>query len=172
MDYTYPYSSPLGSITLASDGEMLTGLWFDGQRFFGSSLGPVHAEKSLPVFDQTMRWLDAYFKGQDPGERPMMNLRGTAFSRRVWQILLSIPYGQTMTYGGIAALLGKTMSAQAVGGAVARNPISIIIPCHRVVGANGRLTGYAGGLQRKTALLCLEGAAGLDPAKLKYEEKR
>lgn len=153
MDYIAHYNSPLGDITLASDGTSLVGLWFDGQRHFGSTLvtpTPVPAE--LPAFDETRRWLDIYFSGREPDFFPTLLLRGTTFQRRVWDVLMTIPYGSTVTYGELARLLG-IRSAQAVGGAVGRNPISIIVPCHRVVGSDGSLTGYAGGLQRKQFLL-------------------
>lgn len=157
MDYTFHYDSPLGGITLASDGECLTGLWFDGQAHFGETLGSEHREAPLPVFDQTARWLDVYFGGNAPDFTPPLRLKTTAFRRAVWETLRLIPYGQTMTYGEIAARMGlPPASARAVGGAVGHNPISIIIPCHRVVGADGRLTGYAGGIERKAALLRLE----------------
>ena len=159
MDYTWHYDSPLGRITLASDGEALVGLWFDGQKHFAGGLDPEHEERRLPVFDDACRWLDIYFSGQVPDFTPKLNMRATAFRRKVWEILLTIPYGGTMTYGEIAARLGggeKRVSARAVGGAVGHNPISLIIPCHRVVGTGGRLTGYAAGLDRKAELLRME----------------
>ena len=157
MDYTAHYPSPLGGITMASDGTALVGLWFDGQRHFASTLAPQHAEMpSAEPFAQARRWLDAYFSGRRPGFTPPLLLRGTAFRRRVWQALLAIPYGQTATYGSLAAQLG-CRSAQAVAGAVGHNPVSIVIPCHRVVGADGSLTGYAAGLDRKAHLLRTEG---------------
>ena len=164
MDYLHHYSSPLGGITLASDGEALTGLWFDGQKYFGSTLSADHEEKDLPVFETAERWLDLYFGGIVPDFMPPVTMRGSAFRRAVWEILLTIPYGQTMTYGEIAARIAEQkglarMSAQAVGGAVGHNPISLIIPCHRVVGADGSLTGYAGGIDRKAKLLEMEKAA-------------
>ena len=155
MDYTYHYDSPLGGITLASDGEALTGLWFDGQKYFADTLDAEYAEKALPVFDEAARWLDLYFGGTVPDFAPKLNPRGSAFRRMVWNVLLSIPYGHTMTYGEIAQRLG-CRSAQAVGGAVGHNPISLIIPCHRVLGADGSLTGYAGGVDKKRRLLELE----------------
>ena len=158
MEFIYPYDSPLGSMTMASDGEALTGLWFDDQEHFASVLSPQHEQRQLPVFKKTAAWLDAYFRGGSPREMPPYRLRGTAFRLAVWKQLLSIPYGKTATYGDIACILGS--SARAVGNAVGHNPISILIPCHRVIGAGGKLTGYAGGLDRKTALLCLE-AGGL-----------
>lgn len=165
-DYINHCQSPLGTITLASDGQRLTGLWFENQKYFGSSLSGTEdpIEKALPVFDQTKQWLDLYFNGLQPDFTPSLNLRGTAFRQSVWLLLAQIPYGQTSTYGEIAALVAKEkglsrFSAQAVGQAVGHNPISLIIPCHRVVGANGSLTGYAGGLERKDWLLKLESAA-------------
>lgn len=153
MQYIYHYKSPLGGITMASDGTSLTGLWFDGQKYFAEGLAETAAAQNLPVFDETVRWLDIYFGGRRPDFTPPLNLEGTAFRKEVWQLLLQIPYGQTTTYGKLAAQLAahnglKRMSAQAVGGAVGHNPISIIVPCHRVVGTGGSLTGYAGGLAK------------------------
>ena len=160
MDFIQYYGSPLGRILLASDGETLTGLWFEGQKHFGSTLSGDETERALPVFDEAVRWLDAYFSGGDPGRLPPLAPRGTDFQRAVWALLTEIPYGRTVTYGELAAALeertGRPASPRAVGGAVGRNPISILIPCHRVVGADGSLTGYAGGLKRKKALLSLE----------------
>ena len=162
MQYIYSYQSPLGGITIASDGTALTGLWFDGQKYFAEGLAETAAAKTLPVFNETVRWLDIYFGGRRPDFTPPLNLEGTAFRKEVWQLLLQIPYGQTITYGKLAAQLAahnglKRMSAQAVGGAVGHNPISIIVPCHRVVGMNGSITGYAGGIDKKLALLKMEG---------------
>ena len=161
--WVYHYPSPLGSITLASRGNALTGLWFDGQKYFGSTLPQHCREKSLPVFEQTVRWLDLYFSGKAPDFTPPLAMETTPFRRAVWEILLTIPYGKTMTYGQIADLIAARrglphISAQAVGGAVGHNAISLISPCHRVVGANGSLTGYAGGLEKKGWLLALERA--------------
>ncbi|MBR6951432.1 MAG: methylated-DNA--[Oscillospiraceae bacterium] len=161
MEYVHRYASPLGGVTLASDGTALTGLWFDGQKYFASTLDPLHEEKNLPVFDAAVDWLNAYFSGSNPGPVPPLAPAGTPFQRAVWEILLSIPYGQTVTYGAVANVLSgqggrRGAAARAVGSAVGRNPISLFIPCHRVVGADGGLTGYAGGLERKRALLRLE----------------
>ncbi len=158
----YHYSSPLGGITLASDGTHLIGLWFDGQKYFADTLQNPVQKKSLPIFKDTCRWLDIYFSGKEPSFTPPIAMRTTPFRKQVWEILLQIPYGHTMTYGEIADKIAKEkgikkMSAQAVGGAVGHNSISLIIPCHRVVGANGKLTGYAGGLDKKIYLLKLEG---------------
>ena len=151
------YASPLGPILLAADETGLTGLWFEGQKYFPSFLGVEYQEKETPVLTETVRWLDVYFSGKDSGFLPPLHPQGSPFRQTVWDILLTIPRGQTMTYGEIARRLG-VHSAQAVGGAVGHNPISILIPCHRVVGSDGSLTGYAGGLDRKTRLLQLEGA--------------
>lgn len=165
MTYTYHYQSPLGGITLASNGEALTGLWFDGQKYFGDTLPEQCEEKSLPVFEETKRWLDIYFQGKEPDFTPPLSMETTPFRKVVWEIMLSIPYGQTMTYGEIAKQVAKQkgierMSAQAVGGAVGHNSISLIIPCHRVVGTDGSLTGYAGGIDKKEKLLALEKGNG------------
>lgn len=153
--------TPLGQILLASDGDALTGLWFEGQKYFARGIAKTAEERYLPVFDQTADWLDGYFSGAVPAFTPPLAPAGSPFQHAVWDILLKIPYGSTVTYGGIADTLrsrGIRASAQAVGGAVGHNPISIIIPCHRVLGSDGSLTGYAGGLDKKTALLKLEGA--------------
>lgn len=159
--YTNHYHSPLGGITLASNGDSLTGLWFDGQKYFGDTLPERYEEKELPVFAETKRWLDIYFQGKEPDFTPPLLLETTPFRKAVWEIMLTIPYGQTMTYGAIADRIAKEqgrahMSAQAVGGAVGHNSISIIVPCHRVVGADGSMTGYAGGIEKKVRLLALE----------------
>ena len=217
MNYTAHYDSPIGGITLASDGVALTGLWFEGQKHYAAKLDPQHREcDDMSVFAETKRWLDSYFSGQVPDFTPKLAMRATPFRQAIWEILLTIPYGKTVTYGEIARrfvetfhetslqssslhnvslhgatsqdislqgaplqvtssqdalsqgsllqgmsiqgamLAKKNMSAQAVGGAVGHNPISLIIPCHRVIGANGSLTGYAGGVERKKYLLELE----------------
>ena len=161
MDFTHRFNSPLGGITLASDGEALTGLWFDGQKYFAASLEKEHEERMLPVFDLADKWLNLYFSGSEPGFLPPLLMRTTEFRKTVWEILLTIPYGKTMTYGEIADRIAagrglSRMSAQAVGGAVAHNAISLMIPCHRVVGTDGSLTGYAGGLEKKIWLLEME----------------
>ena len=154
MTYIQHYDSPLGGILLAADEVGLTGLWFEGQKYFARDLSDVRIEQETPVLAEAKRWLDIYFAGGQPDFTPPLHLIGSDFRRRVWKRLLEIPYGQTTTYG---ALLGGGMSAQAVGGAVGHNPISIIVPCHRVIGANGSLTGYAGGIDKKIGLLTLEG---------------
>ncbi|MDR2908861.1 MAG: methylated-DNA--[protein]-cysteine S-methyltransferase [Oscillospiraceae bacterium] len=159
------YSSPVGGLTLASDGESLTGLWIDGQKYHGSAIyGAMPKNDALPVFTAAKNWLGRYFAGLKPAasELPLAPAGGE-FRAGVWDILCSIPYGEVITYGDIAKRIAQkinreSMSAQAVGGAVGHNPISIIIPCHRVVGANGSLTGYAAGIEVKRKLLSHEGA--------------
>lgn len=161
MDYIYRYDSPLGSITMAGSETALSGLWFDRQRYFAATLSVDFMEHDLPVFQETRRWLDLYFSGVVPGFIPPLQPRGTAFRRQVWNTLLTIPYGRTITYGELADRIARQaglsrMSARAVGNAVGHNPVSLIIPCHRVVGAGGRLTGYAGGIDKKAWLLQME----------------
>ena len=165
MQYTSRYRSPLGEMLLAADESGMTGLWFAGQKYFARHLDKEHAEKEIPLFTTVKQWLDVYFAGSEPDFTVPLHFTGTAFQNEVWGILCAIPYGQTTTYGEIAKQLAARrglphMSAQAVGGAVGHNPISILVPCHRVVGANGSLTGYAGGLERKRRLLALEQGRG------------
>jgi len=151
------YSSAIGNLTLASDGNNLVGLWIEGQKYFGGNiLGQAVKKDDLPVFSLAVEWLERYFKGQNPSvsEFPLAFI-GSEFCKKVWQILCEIPYGKTITYGDIARQI-DCKSAQAVGGAVGHNPISIIIPCHRVLGANGSLTGFAAGIDVKVRLLELE----------------
>lgn len=156
MDYITYYSSPIGRITVASDGDAIVGLWFDQQKHYASVLDSnKYQQDNLHLFKTVFNWLDIYFSGNKPNFSPKINMRGSCFQRRVWNILLSIPYGEMITYGTIAKQL-NCRSSQVIGGAVGRNPISIIIPCHRVVGTNGKLTGYAGGINKKHWLLNLE----------------
>jgi len=157
MEYIFHYSSPIGNLTLTSDGTHLTGLGFDGQKYSAGTLNT----KILPIFKQTVCWLDTYFSGKEPKFTPPLKIQTTPFRRQVWEIMLTIPCGKTMTYGEIATQIAKKkglkkMSAQAVGGAVGHNAIALIIPCHRVMGANGSLTGYGGGISKKVKLLQLE----------------
>ena len=163
MTFIQHYDSPLGGILLAADEIGLTGLWFDGEKYFADNLPREHIEQDSPVLSETRRWLDLYFAGSEPQWLPPLHPVGSSFRQAVWEILLQIPYGQATTYGEIARQLAQKqglsqMSAQAVGGAVGHNEISIIIPCHRVVGADGSLTGYAGGIDKKCKLLELEHA--------------
>ena len=162
MTFTQHYDSPLGSILLTADEMGLTGLWFDGQKHFARDLPAQHTEQETPVLSEAKRWLDIYFAGKEPDFLPPLHPVGSSFQQSAWKILLTVHYGQTITYGDIARQLaaqqGGRVSAQAVGGAVGHNKVSIIIPCHRVVGANGSLTGYAGGIDKKIKLLELEHA--------------
>lgn len=163
MQYTTHYRSPLGRILLAADETGLTGLWFDGAKYYAAGLDPNAEAKDTPVHEQAKEWLTVYFSGQKPDFLPPLHMAGTPFQLAVWNILQKIPYGQTVTYGAIADKIAVQngllhMSAQAVGGAVGHNKISIIVPCHRVVGTDGNLTGYAGGIDRKISLLRLEHA--------------
>ena len=161
MQYISWYASMLGKILLAADDIGLTGVWFEGQKYFPLHLDKESQEKEIPLFQKAKQWLDIYFSGKDPGFPVPLHFTGTDFQKEVWEILCTIPYGQTTTYGQIAKQLAQKrglshMSAQAVGGAVGHNEISILVPCHRVVGTNGSLTGYAGGLEKKIQLLRLE----------------
>lgn len=158
MLYTMYYPSPLGRMLLAADGEGLVGAWFEGQKYYGSALEDDVLQEKNDILRRAEQWLDLYFSGTEPDFTPAIHLTGSDFRKQVWKLLLEIPYGKTRTYGDIAEQIAaengrKSMSAQAVGGAVGHNPVSIIIPCHRVVGAKGSLTGYAGGLDRKAKLL-------------------
>ena len=163
MTYTTHYTSPLGIILLSADDIGLTGLWFEGQKYF-ADLPDVNGDEKdheNDILKDAKQWLDLYFAGKNPDFMPALHPIGSDFRKEVWDILLKIPYGKTMTYGDIAKEIArqrgcKTMSAQAIGGAVGHNKISIIIPCHRVIGADGSLTGYAGGINKKVKLLELE----------------
>lgn len=159
--YQWTYDSLLGKITLAGDERGLSGLWFQEQNRFAAAIPQDTPRREIALFRQTARWLEVYFSGKEPNFTPPLSLSGTPFQTLVWSHLLRIPYGQTVSYGqlagDVAAALGRSaMSAQAAGGAVGRNPVSIIVPCHRVVAADGSLHGYGGGLARKAALLALE----------------
>ena len=174
--YTSQFNSPLGTITVACDDEAIIGLWFNGQRHFGNILPSKTVEigenefrtltvggKARALLEEARRWLDVYFSGQEPDFLPPLRYDSTPFRKAVCDLMLTIPYGKTMTYGEIADMIAtergiEKMSAQAVGGAVGHNPISLMIPCHRVVGTNGSLTGYGGGIARKVKLLKLENA--------------
>ena len=166
------YNSPIGKIIITSNGKSLCGVYFEGQKYFLYSIKtPLTENNDLDILKITKNWLDRYFAKEKPkiSELPIL-AEGTNFRKLIWEVLLEIPYGTTMTYGEIAKIAAKKLnklkiSAQAVGGAIGHNPISIIIPCHRVIGAGGKLTGYAGGIDKKLELLTLE---GIDISKLTY----
>lgn len=160
--YKTHYNSPLGRLTLVSDGSSLIGLWIEGQKYFEGTIDEEVVKKdNLSIFRKTKSWLERYFKGERPLISELsLSSRGSSFRQEVWNILCNIPYGKTVTYKEIAKRLGRgSMSAQAVGGAVGHNPISIIIPCHRVIGSDGSMVGYAGGIERKVWLLKHEGVS-------------
>jgi methylated-DNA-[protein]-cysteine S-methyltransferase len=165
MEYMCKMQSPVGMLTVSSDGENVLGLWIGGQKYFAHSLAKDSVERNLPVFDSVRKWLDCYFSGKEPDFMPPLMPKGSPFQKSIWNILCKIPYGQTTTYGEIAKQYevqnkGNRTSPRAVGGAVGHNQISIIIPCHRVVGTDGSLTGYAGGIDKKIRLLQLETGVG------------
>jgi methylated-DNA-[protein]-cysteine S-methyltransferase len=175
MEYICRIKSPVGILTVASNGQNVSGLWIEGQKYFAGTLEKDIAEQDLPIFRNVREWLDIYFSGREPGFMPPLMPRGSPFQKMIWNDLCKIPYGQTTSYGELAKQYerenkGKNTSARAVGGAVGRNPVSILIPCHRVIGKNGSLTGYAGGIDIKIKLLQLEGRRagphrpGLPPA--------
>lgn len=163
MNYQWKYDSPIGELILLSDGRNLTELIFPEQRYFDKNAVAGAEEKKLPVFEETCRWLEIYFAGNEPDFMPPIIFKGSEFQVQVWEALRRIPYGQVVTYGELASEIAKArglakMSAQAVGGAVGRNPVGIIVPCHRVVGKGGNLTGFGGGIHRKVELLKIEKA--------------
>ena len=163
MQYKMRYASPLGEMLLACDGEGLTGAWFAGQKYFAAGLDENARECAQEHLLSASRWLDIYFSGREPDFTPPLILKGTPFQKTVWELLLHVPYGKTVSYGELARKMAEQRgvlktSARAVGTAVGHNPVSLIVPCHRVIGADGSLTGYAGGLERKKKLLKMEGA--------------
>ena len=144
------YDSPVGPLLLSGDREALTGL------SFGSA--PAAGQPDDARFATEREQLDEYFAGERSEFDFQLRLAGSPFELRVWELLRAIPYGTTATYGELAARLGAPERARAVGAANGRNPIAIVVPCHRVIGAKGKLVGYGGGLDTKRALLELEGA--------------
>jgi methylated-DNA-[protein]-cysteine S-methyltransferase len=162
MEYVHEIKSPVGMLTIASDGSNVSGLWIEGQKYFEKTLEKNVLKQNLPVFKDVQRWLDIYFSGKEPDFMPPLMPQGTPFQKAIWNLLGKIAYGRTANYGEIARQYetknkGRHTSARAVGGAVGHNPISILIPCHRVIGKNGALTGYAGGINIKHKLLQIEG---------------
>jgi methylated-DNA-[protein]-cysteine S-methyltransferase len=164
MEYVHRIESPVGMLTVSSDGKNVFGLWIEGQKYFARTLGKDVSEQNLPVFEDVQKWLSIYFSGKEPDFMPPLMPEGSPFQKSIWNILCKIPYGKTTTYGEIAKQFdlvnkGRHTSARAVGSAVGHNPVSILIPCHRVIGKNGDLTGYAGGINTKRKLLQMEGIA-------------
>jgi methylated-DNA-[protein]-cysteine S-methyltransferase len=166
MEYIRKIKSPVGALTISSDGKNICGLWIEGQKYFAKTLEKNVLEQNLPIFENVQKWLDIYFSGKEPGFMPPLMPKGSPFQKSIWNNLCKIPYGKTTTYGDLAKQFelenkGEHTSARAVGGAVGHNPISILIPCHRVIGRNGNPTGYAGGIDKKIKLLNLEGVTAL-----------
>ncbi len=152
-------ASPVGQLTLvASDAGLVAILW-ENDRPGRVTLGETIANDRHPVLAQTRRQLGEYFDGRLRSFDIPLDFQGPEFHQRVWQALLTIPFGETRSYGQIARQLGQPGASRAVGAANGRNPISIVAPCHRVIGADGSLTGFAGGLEAKRFLLALEGRA-------------
>lgn len=157
MFFSTNYESPIGEMVIVSDGEAICGAWFYGQKYFQSTVvGKTIQDDDLSIFKQAKKWFEDYFNGKNPQINFQLKPEGSKFRQKVWKILSEIPYGESLTYGEIASKISPNMSAQAVGGAVGHNPISILIPCHRVLGRNGKLTGYAAGLDKKIELLKIE----------------
>lgn len=146
--------SPLGELTLVADGDVVTGLYFRHHWYPPATVGTRAEGDALLI--RTAAQLGEYFAGRRTEFELPIALHGTDFERRVWDLIAAVSYGETTTYGDIAGLLGDRSLAREVGQAVGHNPLSIIVPCHRVVGVNGKLTGYAGGIKRKMFLLDLE----------------
>lgn len=159
---THP--SPLGELLLTFDGEALTGLRMDAHE--GQLEAGPGWRRDSGAFTAVQEQLDAYFSGELTGFDLPLRPTGTPFQRRVWEALRDIPYGKTSSYGELAHRIGRPNAVRAVGAANGRNPIAVIVPCHRVIGADGSLTGYGGGLERKRMLLELErGVLALQPAR-------
>jgi methylated-DNA-[protein]-cysteine S-methyltransferase len=162
MEYIHKIKSPIGILTVSSDGRNISGLWIEGQKYFANTLGKDVLEQNMPIFENIQNWLGIYFSGKEPDFMPPLKPRGTPYQTLIWDALCKIPYGHTTSYGRLAKQFelqyeGRHTSARAIGSAVGHNPISILIPCHRVIGKNNNLTGYAGGIDKKIKLLKLEG---------------
>ncbi|XAL98583.1 methylated-DNA--[protein]-cysteine S-methyltransferase [Phycisphaeraceae bacterium D3-23] len=153
MHYCH-HDSPVGRLMLAGDDAALCGVYFPNSRY-PANLAPDWLERDAP-FDEVRRQLDAYFAGELQAFDLPLAPQGTDFQQRVWQELRKIPYGETISYGQLAQRTGDPNASRAVGNANGKNPLSIIVPCHRVIGANGQLTGFGGGLDTKRKLLALE----------------
>ena len=160
--YYCTYESKIGLLYLISDGESLIGCYLEGQKYFPNNIDNYYLNEELSILVKSKDWLEKYFNGENPSiDEIPLNYIGTEFRKTVWEVLKEISYGKLVTYKHIAEKIAKakgikTMSAQAVGGAVGHNPLLIFIPCHRVIGVDGSLTGYAAGLENKRFLLNLE----------------
>ena len=148
--------SPYGPLTLVADEEGLCGLYMVEQRHRPAEETFGHPDPSAPIFAETEKQLKEYFAGQRREFDLPLSFGGTEFQRTVWRGLLGIPYGETVSYGELADRLGRPTASRAVGLANGKNPLGIIVPCHRVIGSNGDLTGYGGGIERKRQLLDFE----------------
>ncbi|MDH6354242.1 methylated-DNA-[protein]-cysteine S-methyltransferase [Dysgonomonas sp. PH5-45] len=148
--YFQTYQSPIGEMYLYEEDDFITKL------VYRKTSGDGFQEKETPLLKETIKQLQEYFDGKRKTFKVPLNLKGTDFQKQVWNALLNIPYAETRSYKDIAEAIGNPKASRAIGLANNRNPISIIIPCHRVIGANGSLTGYAGGLSAKQTLLDIE----------------
>lgn len=163
--HLHSFPSPLGDLWLSASDQGLSGLWFEGQKHLPNFADAKRWQRGKQRYmhaamDQLTRYFEGQMKAQDfcfGATLPLDLNQGTAFQQSVWQGLISIPMGSSISYGALAAQIGKPAAVRAVGTAVGLNPIGILVPCHRVLGRDGSLTGYAGGLDRKVALLRLEG---------------
>jgi len=153
------HDSPIGPLLLAASDQGLRGIYFDEHKYFNGPKG-WQRDESDPCLRQAATQLDEYFAGQRTAFDLPLDLVGTEFQRAVWRELLILPFGSTSTYRTIAQRLGRPNAIRAAGTAIGRNPVSIIVPCHRVLGASGALSGYAGGMDRKRYLLTLEANHG------------
>lgn len=159
MRYYDFYKSPYGQMLLVANDAGLAGVYFDGQKYLPTVASQWRRNPGHARLRQAQRELTEYFAGKRKRFELALAPEGTEFQRSVWKAISSVEFGETISYGELAARAGCPGSARAAGAATGRNPIGVIVPCHRIVGANGSLTGYAGGLERKRALLALE--AGL-----------
>jgi methylated-DNA-[protein]-cysteine S-methyltransferase len=148
--------SPVGKLKLVASDKGLVAILWEKDSPRRVRLSELAADDQHPVLVKTERQLGEYFSGKRKVFSVALDLRGTHFQKDVWESLLAIPYGETRTYGQLAKQLGNPLASRAVGAANGRNPVSIIVPCHRVIGSSGKLTGFAGGLETKAQLLTLE----------------
>jgi methylated-DNA-[protein]-cysteine S-methyltransferase len=153
MTYYKLIESPLDTLLITSDGRSLTGLYLQGQKHYPEITDSWQESVNLEVFVQTQQQLTEYFAYQRQSFDLPLAAQGTAFQRQVWQQLCTIPFGESISYGTLAQRIEQPKASRAVGAANGRNPISIVVPCHRVIASSGKLTGYAGGLDRKQWLL-------------------